>query len=196
MVETITPVVHGGRRKRYWSSVALHALGATLAAATFGLILGGAGALLRAPWGRLGAAIVAVVAIMYLVREAFGLQIPLPERHAQVPQWWRDFFSPPLASFLYGAGLGIGFFTFLQFGTYVAVAAAAFLSGDALIGLLVCLPFGLTRGLSVVLTARATEPEHAREVVDVLDRWGSTRWPRLLNALALGCLAAGALLTL
>ena len=196
MVETISPVVHGGRRKRYWSSVALHALGATLAAATFGLILGGAGALLRAPWGRLGAAIVAVVAIMYLVREAFGLQIPLPERHAQVPQWWRDFFSPPLASFLYGAGLGIGFFTFLQFGTYVAVAAAAFLSGDALIGLLVCLPFGLTRGLSVVLTARATEPEHAREMVDVLDRWGSTRWPRLLNALALGCLAAGALLTL
>ena len=196
MVETITPVVHGGRRKRYWSSVALHALGATLAAATFGLILGGAGALLRAPWGRLGAAIVAVVAIMYLVREAFGLQIPLPERHAQVPQWWRNFFSPPLASFLYGAGLGIGFFTFLQFGTYVAVAAAAFLSGDALIGLLVCLPFGLTRGLSVVLTARATEPEHAREMVDVLDRWGSTRWPRLLNALALGCLAAGALLTL
>jgi len=196
MVETITPVVHGGRRKRYWSSVALHALGATLAAATFGLTLGGAGALLRAPWGRLGAAIVAVVAIMYLVREAFGLQIPLPERHAQVPQWWRNFFSPPLASFLYGAGLGIGFFTFLQFGTYVAVAAAAFLSGDALIGLLVCLPFGLTRGLSVVLTARATEPEHAREVVDVLDRWGSTRWPRLLNALALGCLAAGALLTL
>ena len=196
MVETITPVVHGGRRKRYWSSVVLHALGATVAAATFGLILGGAGALLRAPWGRLGAAIVAVVAIMYTVREAFGLDIPLPERHAQVPQWWRDFFSPSLSSFLYGAGLGIGFFTFLQFGTYVAVAAAAFVSGDALIGLLVCLPFGLTRGLSVVLTARATEPEHAREVVDLLDRWGSTRWPRRVNALALGCLAAGALLTL
>lgn len=196
MVETITPVVHGGRKKKYWTSVALHALGTTLAAATFGLVLGGIGALLRAPWGRIGAVVVAVVATMYAVREALGLRIPLPERHKQVPQWWRDFFSAPVSSFLYGAGLGIGFFTFLQFGTYVAVAGAAFLSGDPIIGVLICLPFGLTRGLTVVLTARATEPEDAGGLVDILDGWGSTRWPRLVNALALGCVAAAALCTL
>jgi hypothetical protein len=196
MVETITPVVHGGRQKKYWTSVALHALGTTLAAATFGLVLGGIGTLLRAPWGRIGAVVVAVVATMYAVREALGLRIPLPERHKQVPQWWRDFFSAPVSSFLYGAGLGIGFLTFLQFGTYVAVAGAAFLSGDPMIGVLICLPFGLTRGLTVVLTARATEPEDAGGLVDILDGWGSTRWPRLVNALALGCVAAAALWTL
>jgi len=196
MVETITPVVHGGRKKEYWASVALHALGATLSAAAFGLILGGLGDLTRAPWGQVGAVVVAVVATMYAVREALGLRIPLPDRHAQVPQWWRDFFSPPVSSFLYGAGLGIGYFTFLRFGTYVAVTVAAFSIGDPVIGMLVCVPFGLTRGLTVILTVNATEPADAGSLVDILDQWGSTRWPRLVNALALGCVAAAALLTI
>ena len=196
MVETITPVVHGGRKKAYWTSVALHTLGATLAAAIFGLILGGLGDLTRAPWGQVGAVVVVVVATMYAVREAFGLRIPLPDRHAQVPQWWRDFFSAPMSSFLYGAGLGIGFFTFLRFGTYVAVCAAAFLIGDPVIGMLLCVPFGLTRGLTVILTVKATEPGDPGALVDVLDHWGSTPWPRLLNALALGCVAVAAFLVI
>ncbi|MGH2749897.1 MAG: hypothetical protein ACRDK3_03340 [Actinomycetota bacterium] len=196
MVETITPVVHGGRSKKYWTAVALHALGATLSAAVFGFLLGGLGALLRAPWGRIGAVALMVIALMYAVREGFGLQIPLPDRHAQVPQWWRDFFSAPVSSFLYGAGLGIGFFTFLQFGTYVAVAAGALLSGSPLVGALLCIPFGLTRGLSVILTARARAPEDAGGLVDLLDRWGATPWPRLLNALMLAGIAVAALLAL
>jgi hypothetical protein len=196
MVETITPVVHGGRKRKYWASVALHTLGATIAAAVFGLVLGGIGALTRAPWGRVGATVVAVVATMYAVREAFELRIPLPDRHAQVPQWWRDFFSAPVSSFLYGAGLGIGYFTFLRFGTYVAVSVTALSVGDPLIGMLLCLPFGLTRGLTVILTANATEPADAGGLVDILDRWGSTPWPRLFNALALGCVAVAAFLVI
>jgi hypothetical protein len=196
MVETITPVVHGGRKREYWASVALHTLGATLSAAVFGLLLGGIGTLTRAPWGRVGATIVAVIATMYAVREAFGLRVPLPDRHAQVPQWWRDFFSAPVSSFLYGAGLGIGFFTFLRFGTYVAVSGAALLIGDPLIGMLICLPFGLTRGLTVILTVNVTEPADAGGLVDILDRWGSTPWPRLFNAVALSCVAAAAFLAI
>jgi hypothetical protein len=196
MVETITPVVHGGRKREYWASVALHTIGATIAAAIFGLLLGGIGALTRAPWGRVGATIVAVIATMYAVREAFGLRIPLPDRHAQVPQWWRDFFSAPVSSFLYGAGLGIGYFTFLRFGTYVAVSVVALVVGDPLIGMLICLPFGLTRGLTVILTANATEPADAGGLVDILDRWGSTPWPRLLNAVALGGVAVAAFLVI
>jgi len=192
MVETITPVVHGGRSKKYWVSVALHALGATIAAAGLGLALGATGALLRAPWGRVGAIVIAVAAVMYALREAFELAIPLPERHAQVPQWWRDFFSPPAASFLYGAGLGIGFFTFLQFGTYVVVAAGALLSGNPLIGALLCVPFGLTRGLTVVLAAPARTPEDTVGLVDLIDRWGATPWPRLANAATLALVAAAA----
>lgn len=95
MVETIVPVVHGGSRRRYLASVALHALGATLAAAAFGALLGGIGLLLGAPWGLAGAALVAVLSLVYAAREGVGLRVPLPCRRRQVPQWWRTFFSPP-----------------------------------------------------------------------------------------------------
>ena len=194
MVETITPVGHGGRTKSYWTSVGLHALGATLAAALLGFALGAIGALLRAPGEGSGAVVLAVIALMYAVREGFGLKVPLPDRHAQVPQWWRDFFSPAVSSFLYGAGLGVGFFTFLQFGTFVVVATGALFSGDPLIGALLCVPFGLTRGLTVVLAAPARDPEYTVGLVDLLDHFGSTRWPRLANALTLSFVALVALL--
>jgi len=61
MVETITPVVHGGRA-RWMGALLLHALGATAAAAVFGAALGGIGRMLGAPWGRAGLLAAAVAA--------------------------------------------------------------------------------------------------------------------------------------
>ena len=53
MVETITPVVYGGRG-RWVGALAVHVLGATLTAALFGAALGATGAALGAPYGRAG----------------------------------------------------------------------------------------------------------------------------------------------
>src|SRR5436305_741502 len=61
MVQTITPVVHGGRA-RWGRSVALHTLGATLSASALGAALGAAGAVLGAPWGAFGFAMAAEIA--------------------------------------------------------------------------------------------------------------------------------------
>src|SRR5215208_675275 len=69
MVETITPVVHGGSRSRWGISLALHAIAAAVAAAIVGSLLAGAGALLGAPWGVPGATLVVAAAAMYVVRE-------------------------------------------------------------------------------------------------------------------------------
>ena len=66
MVETITPVVHGGRGRRWIGLLALHATGATLVAAAFGAVLAALGALLDAPWD-VGLAFVAAAAALYLV---------------------------------------------------------------------------------------------------------------------------------
>ena len=55
---------------------------------------------------------VAAVAVLYLVRELTGIRVPVPQLRRQVPDWWRTYFGRPLAAFLYGAGLGVGFFTF------------------------------------------------------------------------------------
>ena len=72
---------------------------------------------------------IAGVGVLYLARVAFGLSIPVPQLRRQVPDWWRTFYGPHVAASLYGAGLGIGFLTFLRYGTYIAVCTIAVASG-------------------------------------------------------------------
>jgi Methylamine utilisation protein MauE len=184
MVETITPVVHGGSRERWGISLALHAVGAAVAAAIVGSLLAGAGALLGAPWGISGALLVVAAAALYVARE-LGAPVPVPQLRRQVPDWWRTFFPPHLAAFLYGLGLGPGFLTYLGHGTIVVVSVAAFASGRPLLGAAVLAPFGLARGLGPVLAFGVRSPGDAAALVERLDRSASkARW-QVANALAL-----------
>jgi hypothetical protein len=191
MVETITPVVHGGSRERWGISLALHAFGATVAAAIVGSLLAGAGALVGAPWGVPGAVLVVVAAALYVARE-LGAPVPVPQLRRQVPDWWRTFFPPHVAAFLYGLGLGPGFLTYLGHGTVVVVAVAAFASGRPLLGAAVLAPFGLARGLGPVLAFGVRSPGDAAALVERLDRSASkARW-RVANALALSMVLVAA----
>lgn len=190
MVETIAPVVYGSRA-RYAIAVALHMLGATLTAALFGAVLGTIGLALGAPWGRAGLIAVAAVAALYASREAFGLPIPIFDAKRQVPDWWRTFFAPHVTAFLYGAGLGIGFLTFLRHGTLVVVALIALLSGDPRTAALVVAPFGVARGLAALGAARTIDEEHAHLRVAALERMATSRVPYAMNASA--CLALASL---
>jgi hypothetical protein len=194
MAETIVPVVHGDRRGNYWTTVALHALAAGAAAAALGALLGAAGFALGAPWGAAGLVAVAVAAALYAARAAVGLPVPIPDRHRQVPDWWRSFFSAPTAAVLYGLGLGVGFLTFLTFGTFVAVAVAALATGDPLLGAVLCAPFGLARGLTVLVSRHARNGEDAARVVDRLEGGARRMWPRAVNAALLAALALAALI--
>jgi hypothetical protein len=195
MVETITPVVHGGSRERWGISLALHAIGAAVAAAIVGSLLAGAGALLGAPWGVPGAVLVVVAAALYVARE-MGAPVPVPQLRRQVPDWWRTFFPPHVAAFLYGLGLGPGFLTFLGHGTVVVVSVAAFASGRPLLGAAVLAPFGLARGLGPVLAFGVRSPSDAAALVERLDRSASkARW-RVANALALSMVLVATVLEL
>ena len=196
MVEAIVPVVHGKARSRYALSVFLHVVGAGVSAAVLGATLGGIGALLRAPWGTAGLIAITTVALAYALRESAGVPVPIPDRHQQVPEWWRGFYSPPVSAFLYGLGLGPGFFTFLSFGTFVAVAVAAFASGSPLVGAVLCAPFGIARGLSVIVSATTHSGDDAGRVIDRLETLAATPVPRLANAVALAGLAAAALVAI
>src|SRR5262245_28888025 len=193
MVETITPVVHGGSRSRWGISLALHAIGAAAAAAIVGSLLAGAGALLGAPWGVGGAVLVAGAAALYVARE-LGAPVPVPQLRRQVPDWWRTFFPPQVAAFLYGLGLGPGFFTYLGHGTVVVVSVAAFVSGRPLIGAAVLAPFGLARGLGPLVAFGVRSPRDAAALVEALDRSASkARW-RVSNALALSLVLSATIL--
>jgi hypothetical protein len=190
MVETITPVVYG-RRARWAAALALHVAGATATAALFGAALGAVGAVLDAPWGRAGAIALAAAAAIYAAAELPRLRAPVPQLRRQVPDWWREFFSWPVAAALYGAGLGVGFFTYVSHGTLVVVALAALASGEPLVGGLVLAPFGLVRGLSA---ARAAGVRTQRGSQDLVDRLAdSSGRPRAVaNGVALLAVAAAA----
>ena len=189
MVETITPVVHGGSRERWGISLALHAFGAAVAAAIVGSLLAGAGALLGAAWGVPGAWLVVAAAALYVARE-LGAPVPVPQLRRQVPDWWRTFFPPHVAAFLYGIGLGPGFLTYLGHGTLVVVSVAAFASGRPLVGAAMLAPFGLARGLGPVLAFGVRSPSDGAALVERLERSASrARW-RVANALALTAVAA------
>ena len=193
MVETISPVVYG-TRTGWVGALALHAAGAAATAAAFGAVVAAAGALLGAPWGTAGATIVAGVALLYLARELTGIRVPVPQLRRQVPGWWRTYFGRPLAAFLYGAGLGVGFLTFLGHGTLVVVTVGVAATGRPLLGAVVMAPFGLARGLAPVVTARSKRPEDGSLLVDRLSSM-SGRLRSALNGAALTSVAVAAATT-
>ena len=92
----------------------------------------------------------------------------MPQLRRQVPDWWRTYFGRPFAAVLYGAGLGIGFLTYLSAGTLVVVAFAAIAGGSPALGALIVAPFGLARGLSAIVAWRSVTQEQSRALVDRL----------------------------
>ena len=193
MVQTITPVVHGGSRKRWAMSLWLHVLGATTSAAAAGALLGGLGALLGAPWGRGGLILVAAVGALYAAREVFGFPVPLPELRRQVPEWWRGALGARTSAFLYGVALGPGVGTHLRHGTFVVVALAMVVVGDPLMGMTVIGAFGFARALGVSVAGSATTDAAVGDVGERLERVGSGALPRIANAAALIAMVAAAL---
>jgi hypothetical protein len=147
MIETITPAVCGSRRRQRLA-FALFALGALLASAVLGALLGLAG-------GRLGlehaVLAVAVLALAAAAREAGILRVPLPQSRRQVPDRWRGELPLPVWSFGYGAGLGVGFATFQPVSTFWVACAGALALGRPLTAAGCLSLYGLGRVLMVTL---------------------------------------------
>jgi methylamine utilization protein MauE len=194
MAESIAPVVYGDRR-RWRAALALHAAGATVAAASFGAVLGWAGSALGAPWGSAGLLLVSAAGAAYALREVvpgLAAALPVPQARRQVPDWWRTFFSWPASAALYGAGLGVGFFTYLAHGALLVVAVGAAAGGRPLVGAALVAPFGLARGLSPWVARNVGSADEGRRLVDRLAESSESR-RRLANALGLAVVAAVAL---
>lgn len=152
-----------------------------MSAAAFGAVLGTGGSILGAPWDREGAFLVGGIALLYAAGEILGFPVPIPDRRRQVPEWWRSSFSFNASAFLYGVGLGIGFLTYVRYGTLVAVSAVVIASGDPLIGGALMAPFGLARGLSVAVAWSGTSAERVQRVVDRLESLAEGSAPKIAN---------------
>jgi len=57
------------------------------------------------------AILTSIAAFAYFTRQAGIIGFPAPTAHHQVPEAWRNIFSPGTGSFLYAGALGLTFFT-------------------------------------------------------------------------------------
>jgi hypothetical protein len=184
MLETFTPAVCGSR-KRQIVAQALFGVAAVATAAALGLALGLVGNVLGAERAVL---VAAALALLAAAREAGLVRVPLPQARRQVPERWRAELPLPVWASGYGAGLGVGFFTFHPVSTFWIACAGALALATPLTAALCFSLYGAGRALMVVWPRRrAADPTAAVERL-------TARRGALLRANALALLACGALL--
>ncbi len=166
MAETVAPVVHGVRR--WLIAVGAFAAGAVGAGAALGWALGSVGAWAGGGSTHAAWAAAAIVAA-YAGREAGILRMPVPQLRRQVPQRWREVMPLPATALLYGAGLGLGFVTYVPVATFAAVVAAIVLA-DPAAGAVALAAFGA--GRAIVLVAATAGLRDWDEAADRFERAG------------------------
>ena len=181
MVETFTPAVCGGRVRKHLAAAGF-TIGAVAASALVGGLLGLVGFLLGWRWAVLAAATVALAAAF---RELGLVRLPLPQVRHQVPDRWRAELPLPVWSVGYGAGLGVGFFTFQPVATFWVACAAAVALARPLPAAACFALYGVGRALSVLWPKR-----DAALACERLAR----RRPALLRANAIALAVCAALL--
>jgi hypothetical protein len=150
MVETFTPAVCGGRVRKHLAAAGF-TLGAVGAAALVGGILGLAGLVVGWRWAVVAAAAAALAGAL---REIGLLRLPLPQVRHQVPDRWRAELPLPVWSVGYGAGLGVGFFTFQPVATFWVACTAAVALGRPLPAAACFALYGVGRALTVLWPKR------------------------------------------
>jgi hypothetical protein len=182
MLASITPLGERGRRSRWGITVSAFLLGATLAGAAEGAVLGLLG--LAVLGDGLGAhARLLVLAVGLALAAALELALPrVPGPNRQVNERWLDEYRGWVYGFSFGAQLGLGITTVVtSAATYVAMLVA-FLAADPGWGALVLGVFGGIRGVTPLLAARVQAPEQLRTF--------HVRFERARGAIAPASLAA------
>jgi hypothetical protein len=189
MVDTLASGA-GGRRRLTLLACATFAAGALIGGVvTFGA-LSLAGAALRGVGAVVPVVVAAAIAGAAALGEARGVRI-VPQVRRQVPEPWRRLLPLPLAAWLYGILLGLGFTTFVLTLAVWALAGISVALGDPALGLVIGLGFGIGRALPVVALAPvARRPVGVRAVALMAERPIVLRGLRLADAVALAACAA------
>lgn len=195
MVETIGPAGHTGGRRTTLAACASFLPGALLGGVATFAALAQVGAVLQLGGGRFAYVAAAAIAACAALAEARGTRIA-PQIRRQLPEHWRRLMPMPLAGFLYGILLGLGFTTFvLSFGVW-ALAGISLALGSPGLGLLIGVAFGLGRALPVVSLAPSADGRLGSRVLDrMAQRPLLYRGFRIGDALALAICAAALLST-
>jgi len=189
MVDTLASG-SGGRLRVMLVSCATFAAGALLGGVATFAALSLAGAALRGAGAAAPVAVAAAIAAAAALAEARGARI-VPQVRRQVPEPWRRVLPLPLAAWLYGILLGLGFTTFVLTFAVWALAGICVALGDPELGLVIGLGFGIGRALPVVALAPvARRPIGVRAVALMAERPLVLRGLRLADAAGLALCAA------
>jgi MFS family permease len=178
MLGSITPLGERGRGQRWGVTVTAHVLGAALAGAAIGAVLGGIGAMapgaMAAAW-RVAALVVGLVGAVVVDLAAGPGRLPGARR--QVNEDWLHRYRGWVYGAAFGAQLGVGVATFVTTATVYAMLLAALLTASPVLGAVVGGAFGLARGASVLASARIHAPDQVIRLDARLRSWDRpSRW--------------------
>jgi len=182
MIDTLGPAGHPGGRRRTLAACAAFALGAPLGGA---VTFGGLAAVGAAITGGAALGVAVAIAVAAATLDALGIRIA-PQLRRQVPESWRRVLPLPMAAFLYGILLGLGFTTYVLSFALPALAAISVAVADVPLGLILGVAFGVGRALPIVVLAPLTDTAAgARAITAMAERPALLRTTRLVDALAL-----------
>lgn len=170
MLASIHPLGERARDRRWSVTVSAYVLGATVAAALLGALLGGAGGLLPLTPGATAVAVLALGALALAFDLGLG-GLRLPTVHRQVDKDWLDRYRGWVVGVGFGAQLGLGVVTIVNTAAvYLALALAA-LTGSPARGAAVGATFGLVRALVVLAVAPVRRPDQLRDALRRMQGW-------------------------
>lgn len=181
MLSSITPFGEKSRGNRYPVTAAWFVVGAVTGGATLGSLVA-AGAMVASALGVPGhpAAVASIACVLAAVGAAvdagvFGQVLPVVRR--QVNDRWLSQYRSWVYAVGFGWQIGTGVVTYVMTSAVGLIAALGVLSARPLVGFAVATGFGTMRGMAVLLTTRARDPQGLRALHLKLDRAGEpVRW--------------------
>lgn len=160
MIGTIIPTVCGNSSQhmsiRKPGLLALHGLGYVIGAIAAGAAVSMVGQFIlilfvAKPNEDFVLKAIGIFSVLYGLHELGFVRLPAPQSRRQVPQRWRRELRPSLMVFLYGLGLGPGFFTAIPATSFYVLVAAVLLQADPIYGALTFAVYGLGRVAPLIL---------------------------------------------
>jgi hypothetical protein len=177
MLASITPLGERGRRSNWWVTVAAFVLGASLAGAGAGAVLGALGSVVvpggLGTHGRL--AVLAAALALAIVVDGLAGRVPGPRR--QVDERWLDQYRGWVYGVGYGSQLGLAVTTVVSSAATYVAGLAALLSASAASGAVILGCYGVLRGLTPLSTAGVRSQRRLLDFHRALARWRTrARW--------------------
>ena len=193
MVLVIMPLVKEAHRRRPRLRMAAYAIALVTTATLIGMLVSALGLVVV---GRIRAAsaAVAMIAILYSLREAGAITLPLPSSKWQVPASWAKL-GYQRSGAIYGAALGLGFLTRTPYATYHVMLLWQFVAAAIATGAALGFAYGVARFAGMFL-ASSIAARRTSGTPLAIGQWifGQSSVVRCINATCLslfgGCVLA------